>query len=87
MGYFPNGTEGMIYDEEMCSRCVHQKPDDGGCAVWLLHMIYNYDQLDKGQEKLKTALDILIPVGEDGLSNEKCTMFHDKNTYDRRRKE
>lgn len=36
MGYFPNGTSGMMYEEEYCDRCAHQR---GGCAVWLAHML------------------------------------------------
>ncbi len=23
MGYSPNGTAGMMYEEEHCSRCIH----------------------------------------------------------------
>lgn len=42
MGYFSNGSEGMDYEARYCERCVHQKPDEGGCAVWLAHMLHNY---------------------------------------------
>ena len=71
MGYFSNGTEGMLYEDDFCSRCVHQKPDDGGCAVWLAHMLYNYR--DCNDEN--SILHLLIPRSKDKLSNEKCTMW------------
>ena len=33
MGYFSNGTEGMMYEEEYCDKCWHG--GDNACAVWL----------------------------------------------------
>ena len=76
MGYFSNGTEGDMYEARWCDRCVHQNGPDGesGCAVWLAHMIKNYDDCnDDG-----SILHILIPKTKDGLGNEKCRMFWDK---------
>ena len=72
MGYFSNGTEGMMYEEAYCNRCLHQGPPDGpGCAIWLAHMLYNYDECNKKE----SILHLLIPRTKDGLGNEQCTMF------------
>lgn len=35
MGYFANGTEGEMYAEKYCIRCIHT--DD--CDVWDAHML------------------------------------------------
>jgi len=72
MGYFPNGTSGMIYEDEYCSRCVHQKVDSGGCSVMLLHVLYNYDECNNDKSMLHT----LIPRDEKGF-NAECTMFYE----------
>ena len=70
MGYFSNGSEGEAYEARYCDHCAHQKPDDGGCMVWLAHMLHNYrDCNDKG-----SILHLLIPRGESG-ENKACTMF------------
>ncbi len=76
MGYFSNGTEGEHYEEKYCSRCVHEKPDDGGCMVWMLHVIHNYES-DKQE-----ILNVLIPQNKDGLGNAECSMFHEKGGDD-----
>lgn len=69
MGYFPNGTAGMIFEEEWCDRCLHQ-PD---CAVWLAHLLHNYKECNNPD----SILDLLIQrTGDDSAS--KCTMFVDK---------
>ena len=67
MAYFSNGTEGMMYEERYCNRCIHG-PD---CVVWAVHFDYNYDQ--NKDEKIKAILSALIP--RDGLWNAECTMF------------
>ena len=69
MGYFPNGISAEMYEEHYCSRCVHQKPDDGGCAVMLAHLLHNYDECDRPD----SILHMLIP--RDGIENKQCTMF------------
>ncbi|MGI9485425.1 MAG: hypothetical protein ACR2RF_05995 [Geminicoccaceae bacterium] len=76
MGYFSNGTEGMAYEARYCDRCIHQNGPDGngGCQVWLLHMLHNYEECNKED----SFLHILIPLTKDGLGNEQCTMFIDK---------
>jgi len=69
MGYFSNGTEGEIYEEEFCRKCVHDI--NYNCSVLLLHRIHNYDACNND----KSFLHVLIPQTEDGLGNEQCTMF------------
>ena len=70
MGYFPNGTSGMDYEETYCGTCAHQKVDDGGCMVWLAHMLHNYDECNNPN----SILHLLIPRDDDG-NNEKCLMY------------
>lgn len=72
MGYFSNGTEGMIYEEHFCFRCIHDKDEDG-CAVWLAHMLRNYDECNKKD----SILHLLIPRDEESGRNGKCRMFHE----------
>lgn len=72
MGYFPNGTSGEAYEAQFCSRCIHQKLDDGGCAVWLAHMLHNYDECNKPD----SILNLLSPRAKDRPGNEECAMFH-----------
>lgn len=73
MGYFSNGTEGECYEEQYCSRCVHQKIDDGGCAVWFAHLMANYDECNNPD----SILHMLIPRRKNGVGNEQCAMFHE----------
>lgn len=76
MGYFSNGSEGDAYEEQYCSRCVHDggpEYKDGGCAVWLLHLKHNYNECNN-----KTSmLHQLIPRDGEG-HNEQCRMFYPK---------
>ena len=72
MGYFSNGTEGVMYQERYCERCVHFKPEDGGCMVWLAHIDMNYKQHDV--PAVKEILDLLIP--REGIENQECSMFY-----------
>ena len=58
MAYFANGTEGEILDRQ-CADCIHEDLS-ALCPVYHIMMTYNYDQLDKGQEKLRACLNILI---------------------------
>lgn len=66
MGYFSNGAEGDFYQEAYCARCVH---NEGGCAVWLAHMLHNYAECNNPN----SILHILIPT--EGISNKQCLMF------------
>ena len=77
MGYFPNGTAGMAYEEEYCFRCIHDN-EEKGCAVMLAHNLYNYDHCNEP----KSILHLLIPISEDGLGNEQCEMFYPKGETD-----
>lgn len=67
MAYFSNGTEGEVYRDHYCSKCVHDQ--EHNCSVWLAHLLYNYSFQEK------SMLDLLIPRSKNGLGNEKCTMF------------
>jgi hypothetical protein len=55
MGHFSNGTEGEMYQEHYCFRCVHWN-DDHGCPVWFLH------ELHVGEKDWRPTLDKLIPM-------------------------
>ena len=71
MGYFSNGTEGMLYRDQYCDRCKHDVDSD--CPVWLVHLLYNSDECNNKD----SILHKLIPRSEDGLSNEKCIGFNE----------
>ena len=75
MGYFSNGCEGEAYEAEYCDHCLHQHGQDGdsGCAVWLAHLLRNYDECNNA----KSILHMLIP--RDGITNKKCLMFWPKD--------
>ena len=51
MGYFSNGTEGDMYEEEYCHRCVHNHPEHG-CPCWEAHKWWNYDECNKPESIL-----------------------------------
>lgn len=72
MGYFSNGTEGVSYYEEFCSRCLHDVNED--CPVWAAHLMFAYQECNS-KSNAKTMLDMLIPQTKDGLGNGRCTMF------------
>lgn len=77
MGYFSNGTEGMMYEEQYCSRCVHQDADGAGCPVWNLHLDYSYELCNDKQHPGKVMLDTLIPPDKQHPAfNGQCAMFH-----------
>lgn len=72
MGYFSNGTEGELYFEEYCSRCVHDDEEKGKhCPIWGLHLLHNYEECNKKD----SFLHVLIPRNKEGCFNEACTMF------------
>lgn len=89
MGYFPNGSSGMDYEERYCRRCAHHS-DDEYCPVMLLHSLWNYEQVDaanaiyEGRDPGDTAsaakhqaLLALIPEGKGGV-NDQCRMFAER---------
>ena len=55
MAYFSNGTEGDMYEEQWCKRCVHQN-DDYGCPIWMLHLVH------VGEKRWQRTLNQLIPM-------------------------
>ena len=64
VAYFSNSTDGD-YLTQQCETCPAYKetpemPEGGACPILLVQLLYNYDQLDKGQEKLKDAMTALI---------------------------
>jgi hypothetical protein len=64
----------MDYEERYCSRCVHHTdPDDGGCPVFLAHLLHNYEECNNED----SILHLLIPRRKDGLGNEQCAMFYE----------
>lgn len=71
MGYFANSTEGELYYQRFCCRCVHDG-DGGDCAVWLAHLLHSYEECDNPE----SILGLLIP--RSGLENEQCRMFVQK---------
>jgi hypothetical protein len=78
MGYFSNGAEGEMYEEEYCNRCIHgpEQNPDSMCTVWSLHMLLNYELCNAPDNNPgRIALDMLIPRRD--IHNEQCTMFHE----------
>lgn len=79
MGYFSNGTEGAIYEETFCARCVHYDQDlgvDSPCPVWMAHLLYAYELCNEDDHPGKVMLDMMIPPAEPGLNgNGRCRMF------------
>ena len=75
MAYFSNGSEGEQFREENCDRCVHDLKQ--GCAIWLLHLTRNYEQLKETPDgkAVKEMLNTLIPQDKDGFAR-KCSLFH-----------
>ena len=62
MGYFSNGTEGIIYQQKYCNNCWHDR--DQTCAVWLAHLLHNG----------KSELNQIIPIDVES-HNMECKMF------------
>lgn len=56
MAYFPNGSSGEIFDRQ-CADCPL---GEGPCPTAAIQMLYNYDQVSDGQEKLREAMTILV---------------------------
>lgn len=73
MGYFSNGTEGMLYEEKWCDNCIHQVD----CPVWSIHLEWSYELCNKKDDPGKQMLDEFIPIDENGR-NQECTMFVEK---------
>jgi hypothetical protein len=76
MGYFSNGDEGDLYEHNVCSRCAHHNsnPEEEGCVIWTIHLLYNYDQ--HKSETIKDVLSGLIPRSNVPGYNDLCSMYH-----------
>jgi hypothetical protein len=59
MAYFSNGTEGTVLDNQ-CAVCPVGRQPDLPCPVFLVQLQYNYEQLGKGQDKLRGAITCLV---------------------------
>jgi hypothetical protein len=60
MVYFPNGSSGEVLDDQ-CERCPLGDHDrECCCPVLSIQLLYNYDQLNDGQEKLRHAMSMLV---------------------------
>ena len=74
MGYFSNGTEGDMYIDRYCFKCLNRTTREGeggdGCPIWDLHMVYNYTK----DTTIRMMLNEIIPRDEKGY-NLKCKMF------------
>ena len=83
MGYFSNGTEGNIFIEEFCSRCVHWTDEgaDYGCPVWDAHLCYAYGAEGDAEKILNMLIRRVEVVGSDGISipTNECLMFLEAN--------
>ncbi len=55
MAYFPNGTSGMVLDNQ-CFEC--RLPDDEPCPVLWVQNKYNYTQI--GNEMAKEIINCLV---------------------------
>ena len=88
MGYFANGTEGTMFEEAWCSRCVHSDISgdreigvDPPCPIWMAHSLFSYE-LCNSKGKAKQILDMLIPTemrsasDGHGYRHNECAMFH-----------
>jgi hypothetical protein len=76
MGYFSNGTEAEIYENEYCRKCVHYYKDDGidPCAIMAAHVFYQ--DVDCWRDCAEEILDMLIP--REGAHNGQCTLFYEE---------
>ena len=77
MGYFANGTEGLQYQEEHCSRCVHsqQSAEYPSCPVWDAHVLFAYEECDS-KSNAEQILELLIPNA--GTGNAQCALYHER---------
>lgn len=74
MGYFSNGTEGHLYQERYCSRCIHEdSANEKFCPIWNAHLIHNRE----GANNPDHILHMLIPINRDDSANYngQCHLF------------
>jgi len=71
--YFSN-SDGHFWLERQCAGCVHHNEDEA-CPVEAIHLLYNYDQYNVGQEMLRESMTMLMD--KDG-----CKMRHETQDPD-----
>src|SRR5690349_19815070 len=75
MAYFPNGTAGMLYEEQYCYNCRNYRDKgDGrgfGCAIWDAQLLYSYDECNNDG---KTHIIDGVPHVNPPLSNAKAML-------------
>ena len=94
MGSFSNGTEGEIYQEEYCYKCIHED----GCPIWDLHFLWvgdaisarnieyaeEHHRLFVKQEMKKHSPEFIKKmvldefIPREGIENLECKMFVEK---------
>lgn len=76
MGYFSNGTEGMLYEERYCSNCLHYGDDGANCPILMIHSFHNgvgiAPDATEDDKRVASILNAFIPRGT--TFNEKCAM-------------
>ena len=87
MTYFSNNTEGELFKEENCYKCLNWVYDkdsqEEGCPIMDLHLLHSYE-LYNSRSLAKEMLDFLIPAWEikDGAAIvPKCSMFLAKENF------
>lgn len=74
MAYFPNGSASMDFQARECNSCIHEKPDDGGCMVWLAHLTQNYDQIVDGERDNPLAHTLSLLIDDSKPLGDMCSM-------------
>ena len=69
MGYFSNSSDGMGYEDQYCSNCVHMNKEYG-CPCWDIHMLYNYEECNNKE----SILHKMIPMDAEGTCG-KCIHY------------
>ena len=64
MGYFSNGTEGMMYEEEYCDNFVHRL-EESECPILQAHMMWNYEECNKKDSILHKIIPKITVKGKD----------------------
>ena len=74
MACFSNGTEGALYQEKYCYRCVNWRND--GCPVMDVHWLFAYGEQGT-KSNAEEILNILIPMHTVTTYKEadQCSMF------------
>jgi len=83
MAYFANGTEGEIYERNICEGCLNYKLDEEsdtyGCPILDLHFMHNYDQFAEHEkdEVGKKRASLIRSILERFISDKTkvCTMY------------